>query len=188
MKKTFFIALIAIIALAFSSCRTEEAVKKYSAAQTRVIYPLEDALMADIDVKGEKVVGTYSGVIDGEINMDALKSNAVYNALMDGTKGDILVAPIYEVAIEEFENDKQIKVTVSGYPAFYKNFRPAPRVGSYEFKEFNQGSPYVIITKDKDGNPVDYETVQPASSVEGVNLGTVKSVKFTNSNNSDKKK
>ncbi len=152
-KKSLIVASLFVMTIfVFSSCTTT-----LTTAYTRTLEPVHERIMADIDVKGEKVVGTYSGYAGSD--MESVKGNAVYNALANGTKGDLLVAPQYEIVKEVSSKGmtSTIKVTVVGYPAFYRNFRPVPKVAGYDFKEFAPQNPFVIMTKDKDGNFLEYK-------------------------------
>ena len=74
-------------------------------------------LLADLEVKEAKVTATAKGTLTKD-GIDFVKNLAVANALKS-TNGDILVEPKYDV--ETFGDD--ITVTVTGFPANYKNFR-----------------------------------------------------------------
>lgn len=74
-------------------------------------------LLADLDVKETKVTATAKGTLSKD-GIDFVKNQAVASALKT-TNGDILVEPKYD--IETVGDD--ITVTVTGFPANYKNFR-----------------------------------------------------------------
>lgn len=138
--------------------------------------------MADIDVKTEKVTGTYTE--RKRADEKRIKQNAVYNALANGAKGDLLIAPQYEIVKDtRFKGAKvkSITVTVTGYPAFYKNFRPVPKQTEIEIKEVTPKVPFVVISKDAQGNPLDYQVVDPVYP--GIDYESIESVKITPSAN-----
>ena len=134
--------------------------------------------MADIDVKTEKVTGTYTE--RKRADEKRIKQNAVYNALANGAKGDLLVAPQYEIVKDtRFKGAKvkSITVTVTDYPAFYKNFRPVPKQTELEIREVSPKVPFVVISKDAQGKPLDYQVVDPVYP--GIDFETLESVKIT---------
>lgn len=175
MKRLSTITLLLISA----TCILSSCALRITSSTTRTIQPLEEPMMADIDVKSEKVTGTYTE--RKRADEKRIKLNAVYNALANGTKGDILVAPQYEIVKDVKMNGAKIKsvtVTVTGYPAFYKNFRPVPKAAEYEIREVTPQTPFVIITKDNDGNPITYEVKDPIYPEPGINMGSVESIKI----------
>ncbi len=185
MKRySLIFSLLIIATIMASSCAL-----RITTSTSRTIQPLEEPIMADIDVKTEKVTGTYTE--KKRADEKRIKQNAVYNALGNGTKGDLLIAPQYEIVKDVRLNGARIKsvtVTVTGYPAFYKNFRPVPKAASYEIREVTPQTPFVIITKDKDGMPITYEVKDPIYPEPGINMGAVESIKITSDPNNNKKK
>ena len=112
MHKLFFIFLSVIC---ISSCST---MSKSFTARTQNINKAEivqNPLLADLVVKDEKVSGTATGK---SMYKETVKQEAIANALK-GLNADVLIEPAYEIATI---SDK-ITVTVTGRPAFYKNFR-----------------------------------------------------------------
>ena len=152
---------------------------RITSSTTRTIAPLEEPLMADIEVKPEKITGTYTE--RKRADEKRIKQNAVFNALANGTKGDLLVAPQYEIVKDtRFKGAKvkSITVTVTGYPAFYKNFRPVPKVTEYEVREVTPQTPFVVIAKDSDGNPTNCQVVDPVYPQLGIGVESVESVRI----------
>ena len=182
MKKfSIFMMLLIIATCIFNSCAL-----RITTSTSRTLMPLEEPLMADIDVKTEKVTGTYTE--KKRADEERIKKNAVFNALANGTKGDILVAPQYEIVKDARFNGARIKsvtVTVTGYPAFYKNFRPVPKVGEYEIREVTPQTPFVIVTKDAEGKPVTYEVKDPVYPEPGINMGSVESIRINPNNDAN---
>lgn len=82
-------------------------------------------LVAEIDVKETKVTG-YAEVLGDYVDLEATENEAMVNAIKTA-KCDILVNPIFTVEKKEntilnkVTNTILTKVTVEGYPAFYKN-------------------------------------------------------------------
>jgi hypothetical protein len=113
----------------FSSCGTfKKPISTTGETKWRDVYGVgvvHIPTVADLDVQSEKVQGTFSGkaVKNKEskkldFNEEACKNLAVINAL-EKSGADILIEPRFTV-------DKvgaAIMVTVTGYPATYKNFR-----------------------------------------------------------------
>jgi hypothetical protein len=78
---------------------------------------MQKPTLVDLEVKDTKAIGTATSS-SGEPLL-ITKNNAVYDALKNAN-ADVLIEPIFDT---ETSNGKT-KVTVSGYPAYYKNFRP----------------------------------------------------------------
>jgi hypothetical protein len=99
------------------SCST---VSKFSSAKTIDITPLvvQKPTVADLVVKEAKVTGNFSGK-SMTIPLETIKSEAVAAALKT-VNADVLIEPRFDYVI----NGKLTTVTVSGFPAIYKNFRP----------------------------------------------------------------
>jgi hypothetical protein len=79
------------------------------------------AMVADLVVGERKVMGTAKG---SPMYEEALKRDAIASAIQasgqSGTSADVLVG----VNFFTETTAKQMTVTVVGYPAYYKNFRP----------------------------------------------------------------
>ncbi|MFT5819778.1 MAG: hypothetical protein ACI8ZM_001003 [Crocinitomix sp.] len=109
---TLFLALI----FSFNSCRT---IKNSTTKENDVAGPtvIQKPVIADLDVKETKVTGTFSGT--SNFSMSYAKNMAIADALKSAN-ADVLIEPRFET-IKSF---RRIDVTVTGYPATYKNFRP----------------------------------------------------------------
>ncbi len=125
MKKLLVVMAVAACAL-FSSCSTT-----FKTATTRqVSAPIVAAAIADLDVTGSKITYTYTppkGIwIAGVGNcINAAVSEALQNA---GQGADVLVEMQYTLVMKRSFGKTAGKVksiTVTGYPARYKNFRSA---------------------------------------------------------------
>lgn len=98
-----------------SSC----SVVKTRSAKVADIYSggiIQKPVIADLDVKDTKVIGTAEA--RAEVPFSTIKVNAVADALKKAS-ADVLVEPIFE---SEKANGRTT-VTVTGFPASYKNFR-----------------------------------------------------------------
>lgn len=126
MKKLLAVMVVAACAL-LSSCSTT--IK--TATTRRINAPIVAASIADIDITGGKITYTYTppkGVwiagVDNCIN--AAVSEALQNA---GQGADVLVEMQYTLVMKRGmigkTTGKVKSVTVTGYPARYKNFRSA---------------------------------------------------------------
>ena len=113
--KNYFLALTAVL-ISLSSCqviktRTAKAID----IQNNGI--IQKPTIADLEVKSPKVTGTATSI--GKQTIETVKNNAVSDATKKANC-DLLVEPIYETETTAGVT----KVTVIGYPATYKNFRP----------------------------------------------------------------
>lgn len=103
-----------------SSCSVPQNYIGHTNANIRVIKsaPIyQKPLVAELDVKETKVTG-YAEVLGDYVDLEVTENEAMVNAIKTA-KCDILVNPIFTV--EKKENTILTKVTVEGYPAFYKN-------------------------------------------------------------------
>lgn len=113
-KKILFFALMTTISL--SSCTT---VKK-TATSIDVASVVQSNNTADLEVSKTKITYTYkvpSKVARGG-EKNAINA-AVTEALKENGDANALVAPQYEIVKKKH---KTKRVTVTGYPATYKNF------------------------------------------------------------------
>jgi len=113
--KNYFLALTAVL-ISLSSCqviktRTAKAID----IQNNGI--IQRPTIADLEVSSPKVTGTATSV--GKQTIETIKNNAIGDATKKANC-DLLVDPIYETET----TGGVTKVTVIGYPATYKNFRP----------------------------------------------------------------
>ena len=114
MKKMLSVIAVTI---AFASCgnikSTTNTSKSLSIYGSGVI---QKPVIVDLDVKQTKVTATASGKEGSSI--EALKAQAVSVAVKNA-QSDVLVEPTYIIVT----NKGTSTVTVSGFPATYKNFR-----------------------------------------------------------------
>jgi len=126
MKKLLVVMAVAACAL-LSSCSTT-----YKTASSRSVKaPIVAASIADLEITGNKITYTYTppkGVWIAGVNncVNAAVSEALQNA---GQGADLLVELQYTLVMKRgllgTKTGKVKSVTVTGYPARYKNFRPA---------------------------------------------------------------
>lgn len=154
MKTIKLVAMFALVACLVSSCSVAKTV-----SSAKELTPRTDLLVADLDVNTAKVTGEfrYDTKKNAIVDVKGLIDNAVYNALKP-MKADVLVGMQYQL-VQEVRGRKYYTVTVTGYPAFYRNFRPFTAVKDVEFKEID-GSVYVI-PKNSNGEPTGYQVVVP---------------------------
>ena len=118
MKNLKTILLISLSLLLIASC----GVAKSNNAKTKDIQGpgvIHLPVLADLNVKPTKVTGTATALLKPPtVTVISIKQEAIANALAK-VNGDVLIEPFYR-----FQTiGKQHTVTVSGYPATYKNFR-----------------------------------------------------------------
>ena len=121
MKKKIILMFVA--ALTMTSCSVV-----HKTATTRdVTAPLAAAVISDLDVANQKV--TYTLVPTKKVRKGGLKNcinTAISEALANNGGGDVLIETQEAIVIRTGLWGRKIKsVTVTGYPAKYKNFRAA---------------------------------------------------------------
>ncbi len=134
MKRTL---LICTMLIGLSACETI----KISTAKTIEIQNngiIQKPTIADLEVKPTKVSG--SGISSGAETFDNVKTRAVSDAIKQANC-DLLVEPIYEIE----KTGNSFKVTVTGYPASYKNFRP---ITEEDLKLINESSSKKVKTSE----------------------------------------
>ena len=119
MKKTF--SLLMLLALFLTSCQTH--LKTARTAETEA--SLRSVAVADLEVADERI--TYTLVPNDDIRrggLDNVKQAAEQEALTKHGNADILLDPQYVITKKRsLFGSKVTSVTVSGRPAFYRNFR-----------------------------------------------------------------
>jgi hypothetical protein len=106
--------IIALSVLFFASCTTQHAIT----TKTTDIYGsgvIQKPVLVDMDVKEEKVTATINA--RGKKVNDDLK-NQVLAEVIKKSNADVLVEPRFETDIK----GRKMTVTVTGFPATYKNF------------------------------------------------------------------
>ncbi len=117
------ILFFSVVALFMTSCSTV-----YKTAATRdVSAPIAAAVISDLDVSGQKI--TYTLVPSNKVRKGGLQNcinTAISEALAKNGDGDVLIET-QEAIIQRYGLfGRKIKsVTVTGYPAKYKNFKSA---------------------------------------------------------------
>ena len=114
--KIYKILAIALVTITVTSCGV---IKQNTVKSSDVNGPtvIQKPVVVDLDVKEQKVTGTYSDKSSKSIGY--VKQMALYDALQK-SNADVIVEPRYVVT----KTFRKIDVTVTGYPATYKNFRP----------------------------------------------------------------
>lgn len=103
------------IALLFTSCVPVKTITSKS-TDIQSYGVIQKPTIVDLDVKETKVTGTASA--PGQ-TVEMIKSQAIADALKK-VNADVLVEPVFEI----ITSSGQTTVTVTGFPATYKNFRP----------------------------------------------------------------
>ena len=124
MKKVLLLILVAL-GLTFTSCTTIRQTSTTNQPQNQII----TNVAADLDVSANRISFYYEpskrewkGGLQNVINI------AVAKALKSYGSGDVLVGLEYRVRVKRtlFGALKIEEITVTGYPATYKNFRNLP--------------------------------------------------------------
>lgn len=90
---------------------------------------LHSATSTELWVSNEKISFTYRPKkADRKQGFKHILSNATAAALKEHGNADVLVERQYETTIKKrwFRRDKVHSITVTGYPATYKNFKVEP--------------------------------------------------------------
>lgn len=106
-----------VIVITMASCGITKSTTNTS--KTLNIYGsgvIQKPVIVDLDVKQTKVTATVTGKMGS--NIEVLKAEAVSTAVKNAL-ADVLVEPTYTIV----SNRGTSTVTVSGFPATYKNFR-----------------------------------------------------------------
>ena len=134
MKKLSTILAVAILATSCAMQQTPPNVERaYYESSVRILEPEQSMLlspvMADLEVSNSKVTHTEKAafaeirITDAVIaNMAEFKKIALSRAAK-AHNADVLVGTIIDVATV----NKRLEITVSGYPAYYRNFRTATK-------------------------------------------------------------
>lgn len=154
MKKLFFFgALCALFCLSSCSIKTLQSTAKE-------IQPEIGLYMADLDIKTEKVKNEFVFEKSLRISEKQMIENAIFNAL-DKINADYIVGLQTQISSEFTSNGKlkAKKVTVTGYPAYYKNVRPIP-ASKFTAEELKAETPY-IIKENVGGEEKSYVIISP---------------------------
>jgi hypothetical protein len=117
MKNILSVICLITIALCITSCKSLKSTT--NTAKTLNIYGsgvIQKPVIVELDVKQTKVTATATAKMGSAI--EALKAEAVSIAIKNAG-ADVLVEPSYTVV----SNSRASTVTVTGFPATYKNFR-----------------------------------------------------------------
>jgi len=139
--KNLFI-LATLVSLGACSTLKTNTVKESDISGPTVI---QKPVVADLDVSDKKVTGTYT--TSSKNTVTYAKQMAINEALKP-SNADVLIEPRYEIT----KSFRKIEVTVTGYPATYKNFRPMETSDTTFIKanQFNHSTGAVEL--DKTGN------------------------------------
>jgi hypothetical protein len=163
MKAKKATALIFSIII-FSSCTTGWHTVRTTDINGGVI---STPVLADLNVTGPKVTGMadYSGATN---SVGYVKGLAVADALKN-SNADVLVEPSFDIKITPELFVADIKVTVTGYPATYKNFRSATAADSTIIKmSLTSSSPSSIQQSENSAPPKKHKGIIIAALAAGV--------------------
>ncbi|MDR0605791.1 MAG: hypothetical protein LBG80_15970 [Bacteroidales bacterium] len=149
MKKLFITGAVALLAICFYSCKTPMA--QFSMASYRPVTGVgvvNVPTLADLEVSQTKLFEKLEVKIDEEAGSEAIESavNTTLAALLLKHNADVLIQPVWY--LEKRTANRWI-ISVSGYPATYKNFRPMSKEDAVMFKdvEFQHVPNGVVVGK-----------------------------------------
>lgn len=127
MKRVVLSGIIALLAVfALSGCSSTELTKQTCSAKTAdpMATTLYSAITADVEVIGGRITYTEEFKTGDYVGMTVEKFRvlATHN-VAEKNNADLIVSPNYETI--ENASRSTVTVTVTGYPAKYKNFRTA---------------------------------------------------------------
>ena len=120
MKHFLFGLLLALLVSSCSMFRTS------TSTTMNVNSSLSSATVADLEISNVKVSYTYyPKKQDRKAGMTHVINNAVAATIKENGNADVLVEKQYEAVFKSrmFGSKKVKSVTITGYPAIYKNFR-----------------------------------------------------------------
>ncbi len=171
MKKTILMGLSLIACAVLTSC-SHSMTESISRHMTPDVAPL----IAELDVRSEKVEGTYT-VNDkrllnkafklGKRHKDKVEDEVVVNAMfnaLNSAKADVLIGMQVQVTKVYGSGGcmKEKTAYVTGYPAYYKNIRPyVASHNKFNIDELKDGVPYIITEVDAEGETHIYQIIYP---------------------------
>lgn len=173
IKRLLFLFCTSVFLISCSS------VSKFSTAKTIDITPtiIQKPTVADMQVNETKVTGTFTGKIK-TTPLETIKSEAVASALKS-VNADILVEPRFDTTI----NGSQTTVTVSGFPATFKNFRamkeediPLMKIGTV--RQVHTFTPPTVVAKKSNSGKILLITLGVAALVVGATSGGWDNIKL----------
>ncbi|MGM9831583.1 MAG: hypothetical protein ACI3Z5_06150 [Paludibacteraceae bacterium] len=167
MKKiVLFIAVVGMLGL--SSCSSTY---KSTVATATTLDLQYEPLMVDLEVGKERISETIriENTKRSHADVNNMLETAIYETLRK-VNADALIGMQYTKTVEyntnkqangtEKTNSSVYVVTVSGYPVYYKNFRPVPKEKiEFDVRELKAETPYIILEKDQDGNQKGYRVI-----------------------------
>lgn len=114
--------LFFLISLLLISCSASMRTNTSKGTDIQNFGVIQKLVIADLDVKETKITGSATSILTTSITKQSLqdvKNMALADALKKAN-ADILIEPIFDIAMA----GNKIAVSVTGYPATYKNFRP----------------------------------------------------------------
>ena len=117
MKNLLYLCLF--FSVCITSCTTYNSTQaRYANIKSPGVYHIP--IVADLDVKQNKVIGKSNSKVAGTTDIKTLKQNALADALILSS-ADLLIEPTYSTETNTANGMKT--VSVNGWPANYKNFR-----------------------------------------------------------------
>lgn len=139
MKRTLFIAALTLL---LASC----SIHKASVASTAVYSPaVETATIASLDVVKQKINYVYypTKKDSKSLSEKQLIQNAIYKALEQNGNADELVEVNYYITIRRGFLSKRVEsISLSGYPAYYRDFREPGEVDLEAVETFSRSKMY----------------------------------------------
>lgn len=148
-KHLIFGVAIAAVALVFTACGGSSRMSKATSERVELAKSVRCLpTFATLDVQSTRVSATaYASELES-LNAEEQRQAVVAKALAT-VNGDVLLAPIFNIA--KGEDKKMTSITVSGYPASIKSFRPMkasdmPVAAGAEFKQEGANSRIALNT------------------------------------------
>jgi hypothetical protein len=114
--KSIKFAIILLLSISLGSCTVLKTHSTKTAAITNSEI-IQKPVIVELDVKNVKVTGTAQSISSNEL-LEETKNNAINDALKNAN-ADVLVEPKFDIETARGRRT----VTVTGFPATYKNFQ-----------------------------------------------------------------
>ena len=143
VKKLFTISAAALLMMfCFSSCGTTSQFSMAAYRPVTGVGVLNVPTLADLEVSQTKIFEKLKVEVKAKLiaNDPKLIENAVNAALSElllKRNADVLIQPVLHVERSDGKYTTSLTITVSGYPAIYKNFRTMIREDAVLFKDIN---------------------------------------------------
>jgi len=175
MKKIKSLLSIAVCALIVTSCTCYRS----AAADYPISTDIKSSTVVDLDVSAKKITYTYSPTAEVySLGIQNVINTAVEKALKENGNADVLVGMRYYIEGKRVGFNSYIvyEITVTGFPAFYRNFRPSSSASSSGVKASDDSKNVDNVAKNTQtiviDNPANVTAIQSSESYPSIESDT----------------